>query len=89
MEHITLGIYSDEEEKFVEGTGKDIVGRLAIKGEMIFKGYWKQEDVYQDTVKDGWMITNDLVWRDEDDFSSIPLLQFLLKRSPLLRKHTP
>lgn len=68
LEHITLAIYSDEEEKFVEGYGRDIIGRLAIKGEMIFKGYWKQEEVYKETVRDGWMITNDLVWRDEDDY---------------------
>lgn len=68
LEHITLAIYSDEEKKFMEGSGKEVVGRLAIKGEMIFKGYWKQEDVYKESVKEGWMLTNDLVWRDEDDY---------------------
>ena len=68
LEHITLGIYSDDTEKFIEETGSAHTGRLAIKGEMIFKGYWKQEEVYQESVKDGWYITNDLVWRDEDDY---------------------
>lgn len=68
LEHITLAIYSDDTESFIEGTGKDVIGRLAIKGEMIFKGYWGQEDIYKQSVKDGWLITNDLVWRDDDDY---------------------
>lgn len=65
-EHITTAIYSDDEDKFIEGTGKNVIGRMAIKGEMIFKGYYNQEDVSRESLKDGWFITNDLVWRDED-----------------------
>lgn len=68
LEHITLAIYDEEKDTFLEGTGKGTVGRLAIRGEMIFKGYWKQDDVYAETVKDGWFRTNDLVWRDEDNY---------------------
>lgn len=68
LDHIELGIYSDEDDKFISGKGRENVGRLAIKGEMIFKGYYGQEDIYRESIKDGWMITNDLVWRDEDGY---------------------
>lgn len=67
-EHISLGIYDDTDEKMIEGSGSENVGRLAIKGEMVFHGYLKQEDVYSESVRDGWYITNDLVWRDTDGF---------------------
>jgi len=67
-EHIALGIFDDTEDKLIDGSGKENVGRLAIRGEMVFHGYLKQEDVYRESVRDGWYITNDLVWRDEDGF---------------------
>ena len=67
-EHIALGIYSDDTDSMSKGFGKDNVGRLAIKGDMVFKGYHKQEEKYKESIKDGWYVTNDLVWRDSDGY---------------------
>ncbi|MDT3845003.1 MAG: AMP-binding protein [Bacillota bacterium] len=68
LDHIELGIYSDEEETYLDGVGEKNTGRLAIRGEMIFKGYFGQEDVYRESVQNGWLITQDLVYRDEDGY---------------------
>lgn len=66
LDTISAAIYSEKDGRFLEGTGEDKIGRLAIRGDMIFKGYWKQMDLYQETVVNGWLITNDLVWRDSE-----------------------
>lgn len=66
-----LELWSDEKKDFVDGSGKDNIGRLAIYGDMVFSGYFNQDELYKETVKDGWMITNDLVWRDENQFLHI------------------
>ncbi len=68
LEHIDLGVYSEEKDEFIIGNGDKNVGRLAIKGDMVFKGYYKQDDVYKESIKDDWYVTNDLVWRDEDNY---------------------
>lgn len=65
---IPLGIYSEEKKSFIEGNGKENVGRLAISGEMIFKGYWNEQEKYAEATRNGWLLTNDLVWRDEDGY---------------------
>lgn len=62
-----LGILS-ETGKFLTGTGKNVTGRLAIKGEMIFKGYYNQDDESRDTLRNGWLVTKDIVWRDEEGY---------------------
>lgn len=68
LEHIDLGIYSEDKDEFINENGEKNIGRLAIKGDMVFKGYYKQDDVYKESIKDDWYVTNDLVWRDEDNY---------------------
>ncbi len=53
---------------FLTGVGKNVTGRLAIKGEMIFKGYYNQEEESRDTLRNGWLVTKDIVWRDEEGY---------------------
>ena len=31
-------------------------------------GYWGLPEQTADALQDGWLVTNDLVWRDEDGF---------------------
>ena len=35
---------------------------------MVFSGYWNQEDAYNESVINGWLITKDMVWRDNDGY---------------------
>jgi long-chain acyl-CoA synthetase len=63
-----LEIWSDEKNDFIDGYGQENTGRLAIYGDMIFSGYWNQEELYSDSVRDGWLITKDMVWRDKDGY---------------------
>lgn len=43
-------------------------GKLSLKGSMIMSGYWKRDDLNAQVLKDGYLLTNDLVWKDSDDF---------------------
>ena len=41
-------------------------GRMALKGGMVMSGYWKQPELTQQTFHDGWLLTGDLVYTDDD-----------------------
>ena len=43
-------------------------GELLIKGPQIMKGYWKQSDVTDETITDGWLHTGDIATMDEDGY---------------------
>ena len=43
-------------------------GEISIKGENVFSGYFKEEKLYQETVKNGWFFTGDLGYMDKDGF---------------------
>jgi long-chain acyl-CoA synthetase len=43
-------------------------GRLAIRGDMVMKGYWKDEARTKEALVDGWFITNDLVHIDNEGY---------------------
>lgn len=44
------------------------VGELWIKGKHSFSFYWNNEQETRDTIKDGWILTGDLVKKDEDGY---------------------
>ncbi|MBR2527112.1 MAG: AMP-binding protein [Blautia sp.] len=46
----------------------DHAGRLAIQGQMTMAGYYKMPEVNQEALCDGWLVTNDLVYTDEEGF---------------------
>ena len=35
-------------------------GEILLKGDNVFMGYYKNESLYQEVVKDGWFHTGDL-----------------------------
>ncbi len=43
-------------------------GRLALKGDMLMAGYWSQPELTKQMLKDGWLITGDMVYQDADGF---------------------
>lgn len=44
------------------------VGEIAVRGPVAMLGYWNQPEVTAATVKDGWVMTGDAGYMDEDGF---------------------
>lgn len=57
-------------------------GRMALKGDMIMREYWNDPDMTKNSIKDGWVITNDIVYLDQDGF------WYMLGRSDDIVKHS-
>ena len=58
----------DYEGAEIVQTGPYASGKLAIKGEMLMSGYCGEERLEEDLLKNDWMITNDIVWKDNDEY---------------------
>ncbi len=50
------------------GTDNEHPGRLALRGGMVMSGYFKDEEQTRDALRDGWLVTNDLAYVDEDGY---------------------
>jgi long-chain acyl-CoA synthetase len=64
LSNITCKI-CDEDGKEVNKGEK---GEIVIKGDNVMKGYYKNPEATEKTLKDGWLFTGDLGFFDEDDF---------------------
>jgi long-chain acyl-CoA synthetase len=58
--------------KIVDEEGKEVsegqLGELLIQGPTITPGYWNRPDATAESVRDGWLHTGDLGYRDSDGF---------------------
>jgi len=58
--------------KIADAEGKELpdgqLGELLIYGPTITPGYWNRPDATAETVRDGWLYTGDLGYRDGDGF---------------------
>jgi len=43
-------------------------GELIISGPMLMKGYWNKPEETAEAIKDGWLHTGDIGYRDEDGY---------------------
>lgn len=53
-------------------TGEELppneIGEIAIKGPQVMKGYWNRPEDTENTFKNGWLLTGDLGYMDENGF---------------------
>ena len=58
--------------KICDENGKELPqgekGEIAVKGENVMLGYWKNEEATKKSIKDGWFFTGDLGYFDNDNF---------------------
>jgi long-chain acyl-CoA synthetase len=44
------------------------VGEICVQGQLVMKGYFKNEEAEQNLIRDGWLYTGDMGYVDEDGF---------------------
>lgn len=58
--------------RIIDESSKEVaaneVGELVIRGPMHMKEYWKNPKATEETIKNGWLYTGDLVTKDEEGF---------------------
>ena len=62
--YVEARVLDDRGEEITDGS----VGELALKGPVCTPGYWNDEAATRAAMRDGWLMTGDLVRRDEDGF---------------------
>ena len=67
LSHIAVKILDVEGQEMPE-TDHNHPGRLALKGDMVMSGYWNRKEETQDALREGWLVTNDLVYTDADGY---------------------
>ena len=68
LDNIQVCLIEQDNNKILEGIGEKVIGKMALKGDMQMIGYWGQEDLSKEILKDGWLIMSDLVWKDSDGY---------------------
>jgi long-chain acyl-CoA synthetase len=76
VETIGLPIH-DTEQKIVDietgtielGVGEE--GELIVRGPQVMQGYWKAPEATAEALRDGWLYTGDIGWRDADGYVTI------------------
>ncbi|HEY4601127.1 MAG TPA: long-chain-fatty-acid--CoA ligase [Cerasibacillus sp.] len=47
------------------------IGEIAVKGPQVMKGYWNNPEETENTFKNGWLLTGDLGYMDEEGYFHI------------------
>lgn len=58
----------DEQGKEMLHSDKEHPGRMSLKGDMQMAGYWNRPELTEETLREGWLLTGDMVYTDEDGY---------------------
>ena len=64
----SIGRSVPDVEVKINNPDKDGIGEILIKGENVFKGYYRREDLTHDAIKDDWFFSGDLGYIDKKGF---------------------
>lgn len=64
MEHMEVSIQSPDGTCLEQGAS----GEICVRGYLVMDGYWRDEEKTRETIKNGWLHTGDLGWKDEEGF---------------------
>jgi long-subunit acyl-CoA synthetase (AMP-forming) len=46
-------------------------GELIVQGPQVMQGYWKAPEATAEALRNGWLHTGDIGWRDEEGYVTI------------------
>ena len=58
----------DEQGKEMQQNDREHPGRMSLKGDMQMAGYWNRPELTEETLRDGWLLTGDMVYTDQDGY---------------------
>lgn len=58
----------DEQGKVMQHSDREHPGRMSLKGDMQMAGYWNRPELTEETLRDGWLLTGDMVYTDQEDY---------------------
>lgn len=62
----------DVEVEIVDDSGQPVslgeTGEIVARGSRMMAGYWQEESATKETLRDGWIYTGDLGYRDQDGY---------------------
>lgn len=61
---VQVRIQDDDGNELPRGT----VGEIAVRGDLVMKGYWRNPEATNDTIVNGWMRTGDVGYMDEQGY---------------------
>ncbi len=64
IQGIEVRIFDPEGQELPDGE----IGEIVTRGDTVMKGYFKNREATEDTVRNGWLYTGDLGFRDKDGF---------------------
>ena len=66
--HTSVGVALPGVEIKIMEPGQDVVGEIAAKGPNVFSGYYNNPDAAAECLREGWFLTGDLGWIDENGY---------------------
>ncbi|MFM9968188.1 MAG: AMP-binding protein [Burkholderiales bacterium] len=64
---VTVRLFDDDDREVAPGES----GEIRVRSALVMSGYWKQPEETARTLKNGWLHTGDIAFRDEDGFYHI------------------